>query len=86
MYGTTLAHALSLRSPSPHRTTCVFTTLGITAVISWPFAAILAVPFAFKELVQTGLDRQKLVDVIKGVFKAIIYVLSALVRNSPIRD
>jgi hypothetical protein len=85
MYGTTLAHALSLRPPSPHRTTCVFTTLGITAIISWPFTAVLAVPYALKEFVQTDLDRKKLVDVIKGAFMAIIYVLFALVSNGPIQ-
>lgn len=85
MYGTTLAHAMSLRPPSPHRTTLVFTTLGITAIISWPFAAVLAVPYALKEFVQTDLDRKKLVDVIKGAFTAIIYVLSALVSNGPIQ-
>jgi hypothetical protein len=85
MYGTTLAHALSLRPPSPYRTTCVFTTLGITAIISWPFAAVLAVPYALKESVQTDLDRKKLVDVIKGAFMAIIYVLSVLVSNGPLQ-
>jgi hypothetical protein len=79
MYGITLAQAFSLRPPSPQRTTSVFATLGITAIISWPFAAFLAIAFAFQELVQSGLYPRQLVGILRGGFVAIKYVLSALV-------
>jgi len=82
MYGTTLAQAISLRPPSPQRTASVFTTLGITAILSWPFAAVLVIVFAFQDLVQGRLQRQQLVDVFKGALTAIAYVLLALVATS----
>jgi len=81
MYGTTLAQAVSLRPPSPQRTTSVFATLGIAAILSWPFAALLAIVFAFQDLLQSRLQRQKLVDVSKGALMAVAYVLSALVTT-----
>jgi len=82
MYGTTLAQAVSLLPPSPQRTASVFTTLGVTAILSWPFAAVLVIVFAFQDLVQSRLQRQQLVDVFKGALMAVAYILSALVTTS----
>lgn len=60
MYTTTLASAYSFQLPSASRfkRTLIATTLFATgAVIGWPFAIALAVPFVFEEIFLLGADR-----------------------------
>ena len=79
MYGVTLAHALSLKPPSKSRTVQVFSTIGITAILSWPFAIVLVATFAIQELAQLEWNRTRIRDLSKAVFLAIFLVLLLLV-------
>lgn len=57
---TTLAFSLYLTptsSKSPRRTYLTVLCFAASALVGWPFAALLAVPFAFEELFLLGLDR-----------------------------
>ena len=79
MYGVTLAHALSLKPPSKSRTIQVFSTIGITAILSWPFAIVLVAILAIQGLAQLEWKRSKMRDWSKAVFLAILSVLLMLV-------
>lgn len=79
MYGVTLAHALSLKPPSKSRTIQVFSTIGITAILSWPFAVVLVVILAVQELAQLEWNTTGIRDLSKAVFLAILLVLLVLV-------
>jgi len=79
MYGVTLAHALSIKPPSKSRTIQVFSTIGITAILSWPFAIVLATVLAIQDLAQLEWSKTKIRDFNKAVFLAIVLVLLVLV-------
>ena len=60
MYACTLAFAFGLAPPSveDNRRTLIVTLLYATgAIVGWPFALALAIPFVFEELFILGADR-----------------------------
>ena len=60
MYASTLAFTFALAPPSAEnsRRTLLVTLLYATgAIIGWPFALALAIPFVFEELFMLGADR-----------------------------
>lgn len=60
MYASTLAFAFALAPPSAedNRRTLLVTLLYATgAIVGWPFALALAIPFVFEELFIFGADR-----------------------------
>jgi hypothetical protein len=80
MYGVTLAHAFSLKPPSKSRTFKVFSIIGITAMLSWPFAIVFVAIFAIQEVAQLEWNRTRIRDSSKAVFLAITLVLLVLVN------
>lgn len=80
MYGVTLAHALSLKPPSKSRTIQVFSTIGITAILSWPFAVVLIAILAIQELAQLEWNKSRIHDSSKAVLLSIFLVLPVLVH------
>ena len=79
MYGVTLAHAFALQPPSKLRTLKVFSTIGLTAVISWPFAGVLAAVLALHDLVQREWTRSIISELLWGFIHAGVVVLLGLV-------
>lgn len=60
MFSTTFAFAQSLRPPSAsdwHRTLSATLLFATGAIVGWPFALALAIPFVLEELLMAGLDR-----------------------------
>lgn len=60
MYASTLAFTFSLSPPSTDngRRTLLSTLLFATgAIVGWPFALALSIPFVFEELCVLGVDR-----------------------------
>jgi hypothetical protein len=80
MYGVTMAHAWSLKPASKWRTVQVFTTMGITSILSWPFASALASVLVINDLVQANWNRVKIRELSLGVFQAVVIVFLILVR------
>jgi alpha-1,2-mannosyltransferase len=85
MYGVTLAHAISLKPPSRSRTVKMFTTIGITAILSWPFAAALASVLALQEIADLIWTREKSLQLCHGVVSALAIVALVLVSRFPSR-
>lgn len=79
MYGVTLAHAFALQPRSKFRTFKIFSTIGMTAVVSWPFAGVLAVVLALHELVHTEGILSKICELFSAVVRAGVAVLLVLV-------
>jgi hypothetical protein len=79
MYGVTLAHALSLQPPSRRRTIQVFCTIGITAILSWPFALALACVLFLHDLAQAPRTKGQMYDFLRSIVAAGAIVLLALV-------
>jgi len=86
MYGVTLAHAISLEPTSRSRTVKVFTTIGITAIISWPFAAVLASVLALQEIADSQWTRPRLLQFYHGILSAASLVFLVLVRDLSLHD
>ena len=74
-----MAHALSLKPPSESRTLQVFSTIGITAILSWPFAIVLLAMLAIQELAQLEWNRSRIGESSKAMFLSILLVLLVLV-------
>jgi hypothetical protein len=79
MYGVTLAHAFSFKHPSKVRTIQMFTTIGITSIFSWPFAAITAFVLFAQDVVQMEWTKSQFREFIKALTVAGAYVASFLV-------
>ena len=79
MYGVTFAHALLLKPPCKLRTIQVFSTIGITAILSWPFAIVLVAVLAIQDLAQLEWSATRILDFSKAVFLATVLVLLVLV-------
>ena len=59
MYTTTLASAYAFELPAANRkrrTLCATTIFALGALLGWPFAIALAIPFIFEELFILGAD------------------------------
>jgi hypothetical protein len=83
MYGATLAHSFSLQPQSRTRTIQVFCTIGITAVLSWPFVAVLASVFLLQDILQVLRTGSKIFELGRDLAKAGVMVLLALVPGAP---
>jgi hypothetical protein len=81
MYGVALAHAFSLQPPSKRRTVLMFTILGVTTILSWPFAAALAIVLFFDELLQPHWDSNLIPRLGNGLAGAFVIVLTFLVSS-----
>jgi hypothetical protein len=60
MYANTLAFAYAVEPSSStnyRRTYMATTTFAAGAIVGWPFALVVAVPFVFEELFMRGVDR-----------------------------
>ena len=61
---------------------------GIGAIVGWPFAVVLVVPFLFEEVVFAMLDKTALEEaawrVVDGVVRSSIALVSLLVQKSNI--
>jgi alpha-1,2-mannosyltransferase len=60
MYANTLAFAYAVEpssSTNHRRTYMATTTFAAGAIVGWPFALVVAVPFVFEELFMRGIDR-----------------------------
>ena len=79
MYGTTLAHAIALQPPSRLRTIKMFTTMGVTAILSWPFAAILASVLFLCDIIESERTRARFLQLCHGFIIAVGLVAVALV-------
>ena len=79
MYGVTLAHAISLKPASATRTVKVFTTIGVTAIFSWPFAAALASVLALQEIADSEWTRARFLQLFHGIIVAVSLVFLVLV-------
>ena len=83
MYGVTLAHAVSLKPPSRSRTVKMFTAIGATAILSWPFAAALAPVLALQEIADLKWTRDGFLQLCQGVVSAVGIVNLVLVSRYP---
>jgi hypothetical protein len=81
MYGVTVAHAFSLQPPSKRRTVLMFTTLGVTTILSWPFAAALAIVLFFHEVLQPRWDSNLLRRLGSSLARAFVIVFTFLVSS-----
>jgi hypothetical protein len=81
MYGVTLAHALSLKPASGTRTVKVFTSIGITAILSWPFAAALVSVLALQEIADSEWTRARFLQLFHGIIAAVSLVFLLLVLS-----
>src|SRR5271156_6546175 len=81
MYGVTLAHAISLKPPSRSRTVKMFTTIGITAILSWPFSAALGSVLALQEIADSMCTRDRFLQFSHGVIRAVGIVALVLVSR-----
>ena len=79
MYGVTLAHAFSMETPSKRRTIKMFSIIGVTAILSWPFALGLSMTLAIHDIVQKDWSSDRLLELIKGVLSAVGFMLFLLV-------
>jgi hypothetical protein len=80
MYGITLAHAISLGPPSQGRTIKVFSLVGITAILSWPFAGALAIVFLFHDFAQIGINGYQFLKHVHALLFAGAISVTALVN------
>lgn len=79
MYGITLAHAISLRPPSRSRTILTFSLVGITSVLSWPFAGALAIVLVLHDVSPINFNRDEVLDWIQSMAGAASVTGTALV-------
>jgi hypothetical protein len=79
MYGMTMAHTLALQPPSASRTIQMFSIVGITSVISWPFIVALAPILVMNSLFHIGWNMVKIREFIYAVIKATIISIIILV-------
>ena len=79
MYGTTLAHAFSLQPQSRTRTVKVVCAVGITAILSWPFASVLVCVLGLQDLVQVQKTKAQLYQLLLAILKAGVILFFFLV-------
>jgi hypothetical protein len=82
MYGVMLAYANALQPPSFARTVRIFSLLGITTILSWPFTGLLAIVFVLHDFAQMGLNGYHLKSRVIALITATAMVSVVLVTSS----